>query len=1063
MIQPAAKVYDAKKAEREVQEWWLSAGIYEKVKRSREGGRVWYFLDGPPYASGSIHLGTAWNKIIKDAVLRYQTMRGLNVRRQPGWDCHGLPIEVKVEELLGIRSKKDIEQRIGVEAFVEQCKKWATDHVRIMTEQFKELGVWMDWDDPYITFARDYIESAWWTLKKAHEQGLVRKDLRVIHWCPRCETALAEHEVRGEYQNVSDPSLYVRFRLRDRPNEYLLVWTTTPWTLPADLAVCVNPDYDYSEVEIGGDIYILATALVEKVMKDLGISDYREVGSVKGATLEGMWYEHPLLDEVPKQREFVDHHRVILGSHVTLDEGTGCVHTAPGHGEEDFEVGLRYGLPVFSPVGPDGRFTEEAGKYAGMFVKEADRVILEDLQRKGLLVKAGTLVHQYPHCWRCQSPLLFRATEQWFLKVGEIKSSIIQKNAERVKWVPDWATIRYANGVESVGDWCISRQRYWGIPLPIWICGQCQHLVVVGSLEELSALSPQPLGEIDLHRPHVDRVEIRCPKCGGTSRRVPDVLDVWFDSGIASWASLGYPKRKEPFSQIWPSDFVTEGEDQVTKWFYSQQVVSIAAFGDVPYKRVLMHGFALDEKGRKMSKSLGNVVTPEDVTRKNGVDVLRLYILGANPPWEDLKFSWKGLEVVQKMIGVLWNVHVFATTYMSLDEFDPRKVDWEKVSASLLPEDRWMISRINSVVREVTRAMEDLNLHIAVRSLSNFVLEDLSRWYVRSVRERVWIEKEDPKKLAAYVVLYQALHVLIRLLAPFAPHLCEVIYRDLVKSVDSNSPESVHMLPWPSADEGAIDVRLEQGMRAVRAFVEAGASARQQFRLKLRWPVKRVSIKAASAEVLEMIKDLSELLQDQLNCKELVLLGPDEELGELRLKIRLAEEQFRQRFGEIAEKVMELVKGMDAWRLFEQLNRHGFVGLQFDGFKLSIPKDFISFEEEPAEGFALVQTEFGKLLLDTRMTPELEAESLARELVRRLQMMRKEMELGMEERVDVVIGFPSQADLESLSAQQEYISREVRVRNLRLRLLNDVAGEGYLKDWNIDGESFRLLVKKVVS
>jgi isoleucyl-tRNA synthetase len=1061
MIQPAAKVYDARKAEKEVQEWWLSAGIYEKVKRSRETSKPWYFLDGPPYASGSIHLGTAWNKIIKDTVIRYQTMCGRNVRRQPGWDCHGLPIEVKVEELLGIKSKKDIEQKIGVEEFVEQCKKWATDHVRLMTEQFKQLGVWMDWDDPYITFKRDYIESAWWTLKKAYERGLVKKDLRVIHWCPRCETALAEHEVRGEYQNVSDPSLYVRFRLRDRPNEYLLVWTTTPWTLPADLAVCVNPDYDYSEVEIGGDIYILATALVEKVMKDLGVSDYREVGSVKGVTLEGIQYEHPLLEEVPKQREFLEHHRVILGSHVTLDEGTGCVHTAPGHGEEDFEVGLRYGLPVFSPVGPDGRFTEEAGKYAGIFVKEADGVILEDLRKKGLLVKHGTVVHQYPHCWRCQSPLLFRATEQWFLKVAELKSIIIQKNAEKVKWVPDWATIRYANGVESVGDWCISRQRYWGIPLPIWVCEQCQNTIVVGSLEELSRLSLQPLGDIDLHRPHVDRVEIKCPKCGGVSRRVPDVLDVWFDSGIASWASLGYPKRQELFNQIWPSDFVTEGEDQVTKWFYSQQVVSIAAFGEVPYRRVLMHGFALDEKGRKMSKSLGNVVNPEDVVNKNGVDVLRLYILGANPPWEDLKFSWKSLEVVQRMMGVLWNVHVFATTYMSLDGFDPRKIDLDKVSASLMPEDLWMISRINSVAREVTQAMEELNLHSAVRVLSNFILEDLSRWYVRSVRERVWIEKEDPKKLAAYVVLYQALHVLVRLMAPFAPHITEVIYRDLVKAADPSSPESVHMLPWPSVEEHAINSRLEEGMRIVRALVEAGAAARQQHKLKLRWPVKRVSIRMASAEGLEAIKDLQELLRSQLNCKELLVVGPKERLKELGLRVKVDEGRFREKFGDLAERAMELIKGMDARRLAEELDLHGFVGLQFDGYKLSVHKELVDFEEEPPEGIALVQTEFGLLAMDTRMTPELEAESLARELVRRLQMMRKEMDLGMEERVDVVIGVASEKELESLSTQQEYISREVRVRNLRLCLLEAVSGDGYLKDWNIDGDNFRLLVKKV--
>ena len=1062
MIQPAAKIYDARKAEREVQELWLSRGIYEKVKKLRGGGKAWYFLDGPPYASGSIHLGTAWNKIIKDTILRYKTMCGLNVLRQPGWDCHGLPIEVKVEELLGIRTKKDIEQKIGVDQFVQQCKKWAIDHVALMTEQFKQLGVWMDWDNPYITFRNDYIESAWWTFKCAYERGLVKKDMRVIHWCPRCETALAEHEVRGEYQDASDPSLFARFRLRERQNEYLLIWTTTPWTLPADMAVCVNPDYDYSEVAVGPDVYILATALVEKVMQELGFSDYRVLDSVKGNSLEGLRYEHPLLEEVPKQKEYVEHHRVILGRHVTLDEGTGCVHTAPGHGEEDFTVGTRYGLPIFSPVGPDGKFTAEAGKYVGMFVKDADRVILEDLQQKGLLLKHGTITHQYPYCWRCQSPLLFRATEQWFLKVAEIKPSILKKNSEKVQWVPDWAAIRYANGVESVGDWCISRQRYWGVPLPVWVCEQCKNVVVIESLKKLASLSLTPLGDIDLHRPYVDRVEVRCEKCGGTSKRVSDVLDVWFDSGIASWASLGYPKSSDLFKLLWPSDFITEGEDQVTKWFYSQQVVSVAAFDDVPYKKVLMHGFALDERGRKMSKSLGNVVAPEDVVSKYGVDVLRIYILGANPPWEDLKFSWKGLEIVQRMIGVLWNVHVFATTYMSLDEFDPKKIDLNKVRANFKQEDLWMISRINSVSQDVTKNLDNLDLHSAVRTISNFVLEDLSRWYVRLVRERVWIEKDDPRKLAAYVVLYQAMHVLMRLLAPFAPHMSEVIYRDLVRSINPTGAESVHMLPWPSADDKAIDKKLEGGMNIVRTFVDACAAARQQAKLKLRWPVKIVTIKVSNREAADAIKGLEELLRNQLNCKKLVVLGPDERFESLPLKIKIDDQRFREKFGTLAQKAMEILKTIDSTRLAEELDRHGFAGLQFDGYKLSIERDLISFEEgEAPEGFVLTQTGFGKILVDTRMTQELKAEGMARELIRRLQTMRKEMDLGMEERVDVEIGIIEEKNLELIRTQQNYITREVRVRSLRICRASDVSGDGYVKDWNIDGDSFRLLIKRI--
>jgi isoleucyl-tRNA synthetase len=1060
MIKPAKASYDPRKSEQEIQAWWQENNIHEKIKQMRANGPLWYFLDGPPYASGAIHLGTAWNKIIKDAILRYKSMRGFNVRRQPGWDCHGLPIEVKVEEKLGIKSKKDIEQVIGVERFIQECKQWALTHISIMTEQFKRLGVWMDWDSPYVTFVNDYIESAWWTLKRAHEKGLLQMSLRVIHWCPRCETALAEHEVRGEYQDVRDPSLFVRFKLADRPNEYLLIWTTTPWTLPANVAVCVHPEHNYARVQVGSEVYILAEALVARVMDELGIREYRVVGISKGKELEGLRYEHPLLEEVPKQREFQRHHRVICGEHVTLEEGTGCVHTAPGHGEEDFQVGNKYGLPVFSPVGSDGRFTAEAGKYAGMFVKEADRVIVEDLQRKGALMKWGFIVHSYPHCWRCQTPLIFRATEQWFLKISDIKPRILELNAANVRWVPEWVATRYVNGVQSVGDWCISRQRYWGIPLPIWICSSCREMVVVGSAKELAELATERLGEIDLHRPYIDRVSLRCPSCGDEMHRVPDVLDVWFDSGIASWASLNYPKQSEPFESLWPSDFITEGEDQVTKWFYSQQAASVIAFDKVPYKQVLMHGFALDAYGRKMSKSLGNVVEPSEVVERYGADVLRFYMLSANSPWEDLRFNWKGVEVVSRMLNVLWNVHVFATTYMSLDNFDPARVDLEKVKGNLLPEDVWMISRINSVVREVTRAFEDLDIHLAAREISTFVLEDLSRWYVRLVRERVWIEKEDPRKLAAYVVLYQALHTLMRLLAPLMPHVTELMYRDLVKAVDPRAPESVHMLPWPSFSEEAIDEELERGMSAVRSLVEAGAAARQKANLKLRWPLARAIVRLSSEEVASSVRDLRDVLKRQLNCKELVLLLPGEYSADFRLVCRPNLEALKRKFGEFAKSIVDSLATMDAARMRAELQRYGFVGLHVDGHKVRITKEDVNFEETLPEGYVSAEVEVGKVMLDARLTPELKAECLARELVRRLQTMRKELGLAMEERVDVEIGVHAEEHLKLLASQRDYLVREVRIRNLRLCNAGQVSNMGHVKDWDIDGDKFKLLLRR---
>ena len=1061
MIQPAARRYDARKSEPEIQAWWQTSNTYEKVKQLRSGASPWYFLDGPPYASGAIHLGTAWNKILKDVILRHSSMRGLNVLRQPGWDCHGLPIEVKVEEKLGIKTKKEIEQRVGVEKFIGECKRWALDHVALMTEQFKRLGVWMDWDTPYVTFTNDFIESAWWTLKRAYGRGIMRKDLRVIHWCPRCETALAEHEVRGEYHDVQDPSLFARLKLRDRPNEYLLIWTTTPWTLPADMAVCVHPEHAYARVAVGNEVYILAEALVDNVMKQLEIGEYRVLGSVKGKELAELRYEHPLLEEVPKQHDFVQHHRVICGGHVTLEEGTGCVHTAPGHGEEDFAIGARYGLSVFSPVGPDGKFTQDAGKYNGMFVKDADRVILDDLRQKGVLMKHGVVTHAYPHCWRCQTPLLFRATDQWFLRVSELKPKILKKNAECVRWVPDWVATRYANGVESVGDWCISRQRYWGIPMPIWVCQRCREPIVIGSLGELKSKAKIEIGEIDLHRPAVDRVMLSCPRCGAEAKRVPDVLDVWFDSGIASWASLGYPQQRERFEKLWPSEFITEGEDQVTKWFYSQQVVSIIAFDKMPYRVVLMHGFALDEHGRKMSKSMGNVVDPKEIVDKYGADVLRFYMLSANPPWEALRFNWKGVDIVARMLNVLWNVHVFATTYMTLDEFDPKKIDLERVRENFMPEDSWMISRINSVTRDVTKAFQEFDLHHATRTIASFVREDLSRWYVRLVRDRVWIERDDPRKLAAYVVLYQALHTLIRLLAPIMPYVVEVMYRDLVKAVDAGALESVHMLPWPSINERAIDAELERGMNIVRTFVEGGAAARQQARLKLRWPVGKAVIRGSSSEVKSALHGLQGVLQGQLNCKELVLLGPEEQSAEFRLVAKPDVQRLQERLGGFTQPVVSTLQKIDVVRLRAELQSHGFVGLQVEGQKVSISSEELSFEEGLLEGFTAVSTEFGRIAIDTRMTPELQAESIARELVRRLQTMRKELDLAMEERVDVVVGTEVERYINLLATQQDYLSREVRLRNLRICRASEVEGPGYIKEWNVDGDRFKLLVKRL--
>ncbi len=1060
MVVEAPKEYTAKQREDEIKNWWESEQIYEKVKEDHQNDPDWYFLDGPPYASGSIHLGTAWNKLIKDTVLRFKTMRGFNVRRQPGWDCHGLPIEVKVEEKIGVKSKKDIEEKIGIKQFIDECKKWATEHVDIMTEQFKRLGVWMDWDDPYLTFENDYLESAWWTLKKADEKNLMEKRAQVIQWCPRCETALAQHEVRGEYRQVKDPSIYARFKLTYTTNEYLLVWTTTPWTIPANVAVCVHPDLYYAKVEVGNDTYIIAEALVSKVMKELNIYDYKRVDLVKGKELEGLRYEHPLLEEVPKQNDFKSTHRVITGEHVTIEEGTGCVHTAPGHGEEDFEIGKKYDLPVFSPVGDDGKFTEEAGRYAGMYVKDANEVIMNDLENKEILMKKGLIRHSYPHCWRCDTPLIFRATKQWFLNIGKIKPQIIEQNNEKVHWIPEWAKKRYNDGVESVGDWCISRQRYWGIPLPIWVCNNCDHREIIGSKTELFQKSTGEHQNIDLHRPDIDNVKIECPHCGGKMNRIPDVLDVWFDSSIAPWATLGFPKEKEKLERYWPSDFITEGEDQVTNWFYGQQAASIITFEDLPYREALMHGFTLDEEGRKMSKSLGNVVEPSEIIEKHGADVLRFYMLHTSPVWEDLRFNWDEVEVANRFLKVLWNSLVFTTTYMSLDDFEPNTIEQQKIDDNLEIEDKWILSRLNGTVKEVTEKLEEKHFHKATRAIESFVLEDLSRWYIKLIRRRTWIEKDDPKKTVAYETLYKIFDVLTRILAPFMPYASEEMYQKMLRDSKPSNPQSVHQLSWPGIEEEKIDDQLEIDMEIIQKIVEAGAKGRQKADLKRRWPVKRVMIKVESEEVKKSIKRLEKILLNQLNCKKIEPLTEEEFSEKIDLVCEVDLDSIEEQFGELTSSISETIHHMDMEQIRQQVESQGFVGLTVQGEKIRIGLNNLTLNQLPPE-LVRAESAYGDVIIDTKVDSELESERLTRDVVRRLQKMRKDMDLEMEERVNVSIGVNHDKSIEYLKNQEDYLKQEVRIKNLEIGHRDEVVKRRYSKEWNINDKKFELSISRL--
>ncbi|MCD6189586.1 MAG: isoleucine--tRNA ligase, partial [Thermococcus sp.] len=723
----------------------------------------------------------------------------------------------------------------------------------------------------------------------------------------------------------------------------------------------------------------------------------------------------------------------ILGEHVTLGEGTGLVHTAPGHGEEDFEIGKQYGLPIYSPLDDEGRYVE--GKWKGKFVKDADPEIIEYLKQKGLLAKAGTIEHKYPHCWRCKTPLIFRATDQWFLKISKVKEKIIEENDKNVTWYPDWVKIRYDNGVMNSGDWCISRQRYWGIPLPIWVCEECGNVHVVGSFEELKEMSKEPIEkdfhEVDLHKPWVDTVVLKCPKCGGDMKRVKDVLDVWFDSGIASWASLDYPRRKDLFERLWPADFIVEGEDQVTKWFYSQQAASVVAFGTVPYKKVAMHGYVLDEKGDKMSKSLGNIIRPEEVVQKEGRDPFRFYMLWATTPWENLRFSWKGLAQVKRMLNILWNVYILASTYMSLDNFDPTKLNPRELP--FREEDKWILSKVNTLIDAVEEGIETFYLTRATRAIEYFVMEDLSRWYVRLIRKRLWVEKDDPDKLAAYWTLWKVFDVLLRLMAPFTPYITEEIYQNLIRPFSGK--ESIHLEDWPKKDEAWIDEELEKEMEIVRRIVEAGSAARQRAKIKLRYPVRQILIETEDEMTKKAVEKLNRLLRDQLNAKEVKIARVEREI---RVKPNFA--KLGPHFKGDAKLIAKWIEEQNDRELYEKLMQ-GKLKVEIESKEFTIEREHIVVEEELPDFLVGEEFDHGKVFVDKTLTRELMMEGLAREFVRRIQEMRKHLDLDVNDRIVVYIE-TTEENKELLKEMLDYIKGETRAVEVKF-------GEpkGYVVEW----------------
>ncbi|AIY90260.1 isoleucine--tRNA ligase [Geoglobus acetivorans] len=1019
-------VYSFRDVENWVNNFWNENKIYQKAKE--RGKKPFFFVDGPPYTTGRIHLGTAWNKVIKDTVLRFRRMQRYRVTDRPGWDMHGLPIEVKVEQELGIREKKEIE-RYGIEKFVEKCMKYAIENRDAMTEQFKRLGVWMDWENPYMTIKAEYINSAWWTVKKAHEKGLLERKLMVVNWCPRCETALADAEV--EYWEETDPSIYVKFPIRGEDSTFIVIWTTTPWTLPANMAVAVHPSLEYALIKAYREgrieYLIMAKELAEDILRKGGYELWEIIETKLGEDLVGLEYEHPLADEVPVQKE--KKHQVFMADFVSA-ENTGCVHVAPGHGLEDYELGMKQGLEVFNPVDDRGVYREEAGKYAGLNVKEANKVIIEDLRNKGLLLAEEKITHRYGHCWRCKTPIIYRATEQWFLKVSEVRDRMLEE-VDGVRWIPDWAGMaRFRDWVSNARDWCISRQRYWGIPIPVWICEKCGKEKVVGDINEIDWKE-----DLDLHRPRIDAVTFEC-ECGGTMRRVEDVFDVWFDSGVASWGTLSYPFEREMFEKLWPADFITEGHDQTRGWFYSQLGTSVIAFGKAPYKTVLMHGFTLDEKGRKMSKSLGNVVEPEKVVEKIGVDGFRLYVL-SSALWEDLKFSWNEAENYLRVLNIFWNAVRFAHTYMELDDF--REVDVE--STELRVEDRWILSRLERFVKTARDALENYQLHRLVKEFSRFVVEDFSRWYVQLVRRRVWEEKDSPAKISAYATMFRVVKRTTLAVSPVAPFISEYIYQNFVRKFGKGE-ESVFFEEYPHADESWINDELDEMMAIVRDVSEASYNARQKAGIKLRWPLRKLVVEGDES-VRKAVEALREIILNQCNVKEVEHVEEFEKIVVAKPNFRKLGPVLKDRVGDFAKYVSSL--SQDELR---EIVKNGEI--QFDGTLLKVSEALeVSYKSQ--EGYEVAEFGRGTVYLYTVIDEELKREAFAREVVRRIQEMRKEMDLEVDEFIRTYIDLSP----DELEGWVGYVKEETRSREMVFG-----RAEGYVREWDIDGRTIKIGIER---
>ena len=1037
--------------EKKVEEFWKENHIFEKSMENRKEGETYTFYDGPPTANGKPHIGHVLTRVIKDMIPRYRTMKGYMVPRKAGWDTHGLPVELEVEKKLGLDGKEQIEE-YGMEPFIKQCKESVWKYKGMWEDFSSTVGFWADMEHPYVTYYDDYIESEWWALKEIWNKKLLYKGFKIVPYCPRCGTPLSAQEVSQGYKTVKERSAVVRFKVVGE-DAYFLAWTTTPWTLPSNVALCVNPDETYCKVKAAdGYTYYMAEALLDKVLgklaKEEGEKAYEVLETYKGTDLEYKAYE-PLFacagEAAAKQKKKA--HFVTCDNYVTMSDGTGIVHIAPAFGEDDSRIGRNYELPFVQFVDGQGNLTKET-PYAGVFVKKADPMVLTDLDKEGKLFDAPKFEHDYPHCWRCDTPLIYYARESWFIKMTAVKDDLIRNN-NTINWIPESiGKGRFGDWLENVQDWGISRNRYWGTPLNIWQC-ECGHMHSIGSRQELFEMSGDERAKtVEFHRPYIDEITLKCPECGGEMHRVPEVIDCWFDSGAMPFAQHHYPfENKELFEQQFPANFISEAVDQTRGWFYSLLAESTLLFNKAPYKNVIVLGHVQDENGQKMSKSKGNAVDPFDALNKYGADAIRWYFYINSAPWLPNRFHGKAVvEGQRKFMSTLWNTYAFFVLYADIDNFDPTKYELNYDQLPVM--DKWLLSRLNTTVQAVDNDLANYKIPEAARALQEFV-DEMSNWYVRRSRERFWAKGMEQDKINAYMTLYHALVTIAKTAAPMIPFMTEDMYQNLVRSVDKDAIESIHLCDFPTVNEAWIDKDLEADMKELLEIVVLGRACRNTANIKNRQPIGTMYVKAEK----KMDKFYTDIIADELNVKEVKFADDVESFISYSFKPQLR--TVGPKYGKLLGGIRQALTDIDGTAAMNELRTNGVLKLDINGNDVKLTEEDLLIETAQTEGYVSESDGETSVVLDTNLTPELIEEGFVREIISKIQTMRKEAGFEVMDKI-VVYAHGNDKIQDVMKAHEDEIKSEVLADEM-------VLGEtdGYVKEWNINKEAVTMGVKKL--